>query len=310
MIKVKILCAWFCVFIPSASFAQFVEKGKSSGVFEEQTLPDTVNEVDWNRFGISAGILGSTIVGIHVLQYNSWWKDQRGPFHIYNDPDYKANFDKFGHGFGAYYASHFFQEAYTWSGFNAAQAVLLGAASACLWEFYVEIEDGFAKSWGFSPGDAIANILGAGFYVARNRIPLLQHLQYKWSYFPTPQLLEGSSETPGHGLNPIDDYGGQYYWAVTNIRGLLPEDWGCMDWLGLAFGVGGHNLDAIVYKDRTLSYYIALDYDLSKVIPESSIGIINFIRRALEYWHFPAPALRLHPNPRFFILFPLRMSIG
>lgn len=269
----------------------------------------TVREdIDWNRFAISTGILGAAIGGIHILQYNSWWKDQRGPFHIYDDQDYKVNFDKYGHGFGAYYASHFFREAFTWSGFDDGQAVLLGAVSACLWEFYVEIEDGFAKTWGFSPSDALADIAGSAFYVARNRVPFLRNFQYKWTYFPSEQLLNNHPDT----RNPIDDYSGQYYWMVANINGLLPKSWQGVvpDWLGLAFGVGGDNLDALDWSQRKLAYYIALDYDLSKVIPESKFGILNFIRRALEYWHFPAPAFRIQPDPRFFILFPFRMSIG
>lgn len=266
------------------------------------------NNIDWNRFGISAGILGAAIGGIHLIQYNSWWKNQRGPFHIYDDPDYKANFDKFGHGFGGYYASHFFREAYSWSGFEEGTAVLLGAASSCLFEFYVEIEDGFAKTWGFSPSDATANLIGAGFYVVRNRIPFMKNFQYKWTYFPSQELLNNHPDAH----NPIDDYGGQYYWGVVNINGILPTSWQGVvpDWLGLAFGVGGDNLGADDWSQRKLAYYISLDYDLHKLIPESNIGILNFVRRALEYWHFPAPAFRLKPDPRFFILFPLRMSIG
>lgn len=283
--------------------------------------PPEVNlrsEIDWNRFGIAAGVLSSSIVGIHIIQYNSWWKDQRGPFHIVYDADYKANFDKIGHGFASYYAAHFFREAYAWSGFGDGQATLLGAVSASLFEFYVEIEDGFARQWGFSPGDAIANIAGSAFFVLRNRVPIMQNFQYKWSYFPSKQLLDNRPDIPGQGLNPIDDYGGQYYWGVANINGLLPKRWqgAVPDWLGLAFGVGGDNLDAKEvpgpkpFANRKLAFYIGLDYDLAKLIPESDIGILNFIRRALEYWHFPAPAFRLRPDPRFFILFPLRMSIG
>jgi hypothetical protein len=270
--------------------------------------PPPGGAIDWNRFGISTGILGAAIGGIHLLQYNSWWKDQRGPFHIIEDHAYKANFDKLGHGFGAYYASHFFSEAYTWSGFDEESATLLGAASACLWEFYVEIEDGFARTWGFSPSDATADIAGAAFYVVRNRIPFMRNFQYKWTYFPSQDLLDHHPETH----NPIDDYGGQYYWGVANINGLLPKSWQGVipDWLGLAFGVGGDNLEARTYEERKLAYYIGLDYDLAKIIPESNIGILNFLRRALEYWPFPAPAFRLKPDPRFFILFPLRLSIG
>ncbi len=269
-------------------------------------------QVDWAKFGISTGVLGVSFLGLHILQNNAWWANQRGAFHVVEDPGYKNNFDKFGHTFGAYYTAHFFDEMYTWSGFDTAQSTLLGALSGALYEFYVEIEDGFARDWGFSPGDAKADVLGATFFVLRNRIDFLRNFQYKWLYFPSSQLISGKADIQDQTLNPLDDYGGQTYWITMDVNRMLPETakgyW--PKWLNLTLGFGGYNLDAPDFSNRKKAYYLGFDFEIEKIIPESNIGILNFVRRALGYWHLPAPAYRISPDPRFFILFPLRMTIG
>jgi hypothetical protein len=274
-------------------------------------------KIDWNRFGVATGILAASITGLHFLQ-KSWWADSdRTAFHITDDPGYEKNFDKFGHAFGGYYTCHFFYEAYSWSGMDNSQATLLAGISGALYEFYVEIEDGFGKSWGFSPGDAKADLAGAAFFVLRNKIDFLKNFQYKWLFYPSGDTLYFQNHS---SYNPIDDYEGQSYWFTADIHRMLPESakeyW--PKWLNLAFGIGGMNLESFdnnsptgnVYDKREKAYYIGLDFDLEKIIPESDIGIINFIRRGLSYWHFPAPAYRISPDPRFFILFPFRMTIG
>jgi hypothetical protein len=287
---------------------------KQQATADTLILRENDMDIDPGRLAASIAVVGSSIVGVHIIQYNSWWKDQRTDFHLYDDPDYEKNFDKFGHAFGGYVTSFFFDEAYTWAGFNKQQSVLLGAASSLLFELYVEIEDGHARDWGFSQGDMKANMAGSAFYVLRNTIPFMKNFDYKWSYIPAPK----NSDPNAHEVNIIDDYQGQSYWVTANINGLLPRSMQGVvpEWLNLAFGVGGYSLDAPTvpgddpYKDRKIAYFIGIDYDMEKIIPESSIGFLNFIRRGLKYIHFPAPAYRITPEPRFFILFPFKMSIG
>jgi hypothetical protein len=274
-------------------------------------------DIDWNRFAGATGGLAAAITALHIYQANAWWSDQRTDFHVFDDPDYKDNIDKFGHTFGGYYSAHFFDEAFTWSGFNPLQSAALGATCAALWELYIEVEDGFARDWGFSHGDAIADLTGAGFYFLRKQIPYLDNVKYKWMYWPSKQLLESRPDIPNQTQTFIEDYAGQSYWISLNVNGILPDVakpyW--PEWLNLAVGVADYSLDAPAdpirgFADRKKSWLIALDYDLGKLIPESDYRILNFIRRALDYWHFPAPAMRITPDPRFFILFPFRMSIG
>lgn len=271
-------------------------------------------EINWTKFGFATGSLAGGIAALHVYQANAWWSGQRGGFHLYDDPDYKDNIDKAGHAFGGYYSAHFFDEAFTWSGFNELQSAALGATCAALWELYIEIEDGFARDWGFSRGDAIADVVGASFYFFRKQVPYMDNLKYKWFYWPSEQMLNNRPDiaAPGHNMNFIEDYAGQSYWLSLNVHGILPESakpyW--PDWLNIAVGVADYSLSAPDFAGRKKAWMISLDYDLVKVIPESDIPFLNFIRRGLDYWHFPAPAFRLTPDPRFFVLFPFRMSIG
>jgi hypothetical protein len=303
------------------------EKNVESKTDSVTTLPHPIGQSVYRGDTISAsralgaGIgLGAAITALHIYQYNSWWKNQRVPFHVIEDPSYQANFDKAGHIFGAYYSSHFFDEAFTWTGMDSATSTLFGALCGAIWEYYVEIEDGFAASWGFSRGDAKSDLIGATFFLVRNRIPFMRNFNYKWFYIPTDKLLKNQPDIPGQSVNFIEDYGGQSYYLTMDIHGMLPESmkpyW--PSWLNLALGAGGYNInsvnldwrlgDAFIY--RKVAWYISLDYDMEKLIPESSIPFLNFIRRGLNYWHFPAPAYRFTPNPRFYILFPFQMSIG
>jgi hypothetical protein len=276
------------------------------------------SQINWTRFAIATGGLTATIAALHIYQLNAWWSEQRVPFHVFDDPDYKDNFDKAGHAFGAYYAGHFFDEAFTWSGMDSAQSTALAATCAALWELYIEMEDGYARDWGFSKGDAQADITGALFYLARNRVPFLRNFKYKWTYFPSKNMLRGEPDIPGQTLTVIEDYAGQSYWLSVNVNGILPESargyW--PDWLNLALGWADYSLFAPglpgpdAFRNRHKAWMLSLDYDVSKMLPETSSGLLNLLIRGLDYWHLPAPALRLTPDPRLFILFPFRMSIG
>lgn len=274
------------------------------------------SEVNWARVAIATGGLAAGITGLHIYQSNAWWSNNRAPFHVIEDDQYQAEFDKVGHFFGGYYSSYFFDEAYRWAGLDTAQSAVLGAFSGALWEFYIESEDGFAHDWGFSRGDAKSDILGASFYLLNNRIPFLRDFRVKWFYTPTTKVTEGKTDIPGHKPTIIEDYGGQTYYLRADVHHMLPDNMKSYwpSWLNLAFAVSGYNINAHYpdgsdnFADRKKAYYISLDYDMDKLIPESSIGILNFVRRALGYWHFPAPALRLSPNPKFFLIFPVSIT--
>ena len=278
--------------------------------------PADTTGVSWSRVGITAGTLSAAILALHIYQNNAWWANSRSKFHVIEDADYQADFDKMGHTFGAYYSCFFFDEAYRWAGLDSSQSALFGALSGALFEFYVEIEDGFAQDWGFSRGDAKSDILGASFYLLNQRVPFLRNFRYKWFYTPTSKLIKDKPDIPGQTVNAIEDYGGQTYYLSANVHNMLPEGlqnyW--PKWLNLALGVSGYDINSFdigsanVFDKRQKAWYIALDYDIDRIIPPSSSGFVNFILRGLGYWHFPAPAFRFFPSPKFFWLFPISIT--
>ena len=265
---------------------------------------------DMGRIALTGGGLVGGITALHIYQSNAWWSADRSPFHVIEDASYQSEFDKVGHMFGAYYSSFFFDQGYQWCGLDSAQSSLLGALSGALWEFYIETEDGFASAWGFSRGDAKSDITGAAFYLLNQRVPLLRNFRYKWFYFPTSKLTQNQPDIPGQSVTFIEDYGGQTYYLRGDVHAMLPESmkpyW--PSWLNLAVAVSGYNINEIGFDNRHKAWYLSLDYDMDKLIPESSYGFLNFLRRGLGYWHFPAPALRLYPTPKFFLTFPISIT--
>jgi hypothetical protein len=257
--------------------------------------PD-VSQWQWDRAAIVGGVLGATVTGIHIYQRNAWWEGQRGPFHFQDDPDYALNVDKAGHFYGGAFGSFLGQKSLEWSGASRSTAVWGGFAMGALFQLYVEFEDGFARDWGFSPGDAYANVLGAAWPVVQHYVPVASHFQPKFSYWPSQALIDGT-----HPGNAIDDYEGQTYWMGVHVHGLLPRSWQSYwpKWLGIALGVSIRNMPHFDPEadpgalQRNL--IIALDYDMREIIPGDT-WLLQALKEALNHIHFPSPAIRISPD--------------
>lgn len=276
-------------------------------------------KLDWGRIGATTGGLTAAILAIHIYQNNAWWANERSGFHVIEDPSYQADFDKCGHMFGAEYSSWVFDQAYQWAGMDSIQSSVFGALSGALWEYYVEIEDGFATDWGFSRGDAKSDITGATFYLLSQRVPILDDFRYKWFYTPTNKLLKDQPDITGQSVNIIEDYGGQTYYLRADVHALLPDDWKDYwpKWLNIGAAVSGYEINTAdvnspsgnIFDLRKKAWYITLDYDIEKIIPKTGIGFVDFLINGLSYWHFPAPAWRFYPNKVFYWTFPVNISI-
>jgi hypothetical protein len=252
----------------------------------------------WDRALIVGGVLGATITGIHMYQMNAWWKDQRTSFHFQDDNEYALNVDKAGHFFGGAVGTFLGRKSLEWSGASKSTALWGGFAMGALFELYVEFEDGFARDWGFSPGDAGGDVLGAAWPLAQYYIPGLDQVHPKFSYFPSQALLDGN-----HTGNMIDDYEGQTFWMGVHVHGLLPKDWKPYwpDWLGIAVGISVRNMpfrvdgNVIFNKPLERNVIIALDYDMTKIIPGDH-WLLVALKEGLNFIHFPSPAIRISPN--------------
>lgn len=247
--------------------------------------------IRWDHAAIMGGAVAVTITGIHLYQMNAWWKDQRTSFHFVDDAEYALNVDKGGHVFGGALAAWLGQKSLIWCGMSDHASVLTGSVLGALFELYVEVEDGYAKDWGFSRGDAYADLIGAAWPSVQHFVPYMEFVQPKFSYFPSREYRAGT-----HPGNMIDDYNGQTMWVGLHVHGMLPDSWKAYwpSWLGLAVGVsvrGMHITDAVPERNIILS----LDYDMTKIIPGDS-WFLTTLKEGLNYLHFPAPAIRISPG--------------
>ena len=144
-----------------------------------------------------------------------------------------------------------------------------------------------------------ANTVGAGYYLAQHYIPALENFTPKYQYVPAAWI-----GAPRLSTTWIDDYNSSTYWVGVNVHNLLPESaresWPA--WLGVAFGYGVDIDDA----RRARRYIVALDYDLTRILPEGG-HLWNWFRQTLNYIKLPAPAIEFSPSPKFVLLFPWKI---
>lgn len=255
-----------------------------------------------------AGVsLGYSVLIYTINQYyaNTWWKEDSnyvydGSFNVVQDNKYALNIDKLGHAYGSVIASHFISAGFEASGLDEESAVWIGAAGGLGMQLFVEIQDGFAPTdritgkpkWGFSPGDAISDILGAGYFVAKYYYPFLNNFQLRASYFPSKELLNGKK--PDNNFS--DDYEGQKMWLSFRMKNLLPESisdyWPSFLMLSLGYHVSGIG-DYYQQKVKPF-YYIAFDFDVETIPLYGKFWA--FIKNTFNYLHFPLPGIQISEN--------------
>ena len=258
---------------------------------EDNNYDPLRTEIDYTILGsLSALYLGSGI-GMHLYQQKAWWSDQKVPFHFTNDWAYARSIDKVGHFYGATLLAHAFSAGLEAANFSTKDSYLYSGIAALAFQMYVEIEDGFGPKWGFSPGDAAADFLGAAFSTSQYYFPYLKNFQMKISYLPSQKFRNGET------FSVIDDYEGQKYWLAFRMEELLPETaanfW--PDFLNLAVGYGVDKLDGVGGGDS--EFYIGLDFDAEQIPLHGKFW--QFIKNTLNYVHFPLPGIRISPDAAF-----------
>ncbi len=269
---------------------------------------------------LTASIFGTlyagAVVGLHINQRNAWWSGERGPLHAQEDWVSALQVDKVGHAFGGYYMSYMLGEFLMGAGFGWETATQMGAGLGFLYQLYVEIEDGQARAWGFSPSDIFANTTGVMFFLAQHYVPFLQYFTPKWQYTPSqwlgkPQIVRPSTF--------IDDYNSTTVWLSADVYNLLPREarayW--PSWLGVAVGYGGDAIDANTDPSRPpdeLSrrrVIVGLDINIVRLLPEGG-WFWNWLRQSLNMaLKLPAPAIEFSSTgTRGYLLYPFSISIS
>ena len=240
------------------------------------------------RLAIVGGLTLGTVTAIHIYQRNAWWLGPSSDFWFVNDWHVARNVDKLGHMYGAYLACNAFDYALQWSGIERHRSEVYGAMLAFAFQLYVETEDGFHTNYGFSPGDAIADIVGAMIPLAQTTFPVLENFRLKWSYFPSKTYRDALAE--GQARTFIDDYEGQIFWLAMDPH-FISRD-GFMKvvpaWLGLSVGAGVNNLNPS-RGGGDLVVYFSLDYNFRRI--ETASNFLRGLFSVLDFFHLPAPAI-------------------
>ncbi len=294
--KVGLLTAWFVIFstICAQSGAKSDSLSKIEAPLRLSFLSSNVKDSNPFEREINYPILGgigivtaSAVLAINHYYETTWWRENRTSFKFVNDWKYALWIDKFGHMLGTELIAHGFSSALEAANVGERSAVWMGAAGALAMQLYVEYKDGFGPKWGFSPGDAVSDFLGAAYYVGKYYYPDLKNFQLRFSYFPSKKMLEG--KMPDHNIS--DDYEGQKLWLSVRMNNLLPKKWASVwpDWLMLSFGYGVKNLDGRGGGEK--DFFLAFDFDAEELPLHGPIW--NFVKNTLNYIHFPMPGIRI-----------------
>ena len=270
--------------------------------------PRLHTEIKPVTIAIVGGVTLTSIIIMHISQSNAWWSGQRRSFHFQEDWISALQVDKFGHAFGGYTFSYLMDEALKTSGVDYNSAALFGSIYGLAYQTYVETEDGFAKTWGFSPSDWYFDFIGPAFYLAQHYVPALQNITPKWQYIPTEWTTKANLNRP---KTLFDDYNSTTFWYSLNVNNILPDNlkkyW--VPWLNIAIGYGADsdlkpNLLGPPDQQNIRRFVIGLDYNLVRLLPEGG-SFWNWFRQTLNYMKFPAPALQFSNGVvKFYLMYP------
>jgi len=245
--------------------------------------------------GLGAAYTGS-ILGIHLYQQNAWWSGDRGKFRVIDDWDYALSIDKVGHFYAPVILAHAFSVGLEAARVDYGTGIWISSAAALLFQLYVEFEDGFAKKWGFSPGDAIMDVAGAAYPVFQYYYPFLYNFQPRFSYLPTNLGKEGHNA--GQKLIVVDDYEGQKFWLSVRVNNLFGKEFEKFwpDFLMLTLGYGVRELDG--RGGGKSDIYIGFDFDY-ETLPLFG-PIWQMWKNTFSFIKFPMPAVRITNGIAFF----------
>jgi hypothetical protein len=256
------------------------------------------------RLALVCGAAASTLGASYIYLRNSWWKDDQIAFHFDGGPDlkYAVNLDKAAHFYGGLIAADLFYGALRWSNLSETAAIWTGVGLGAFVQIAIEMKDGYSPTWGFSVYDVGSGIAGSLFHAGQRSIPFMRNFDVKFSYAQHSDRYFHYLKTDGNGTWN-DDYVNQTYWLSCKVNNFLPKRiepyW--PDWLALAVGVGVD--ETLTGYDPSPSYpsgkgnielYLALDYDVTKILPFNS-QVWEAVKHYLNYFKFPAPALRVTP---------------
>ena len=268
-------------------------------------------KVNKKRVFIVGSSLAVALGGSYLYVQNSWWSEKQEPFHFDDGADltYALNVDKVGHFMGGLEAADVFSSSMKWAGMQEEKALWYGAAFGSGLQLAIEMKDAYAPYWGFSKWDLALGSAGSLFPVAQYYNNDLKAINFKFSYYKQSDIYWELDRQRGKEPNKYawqDDYPNQTYWLSVDVNHFT-ETCCWPDWLNLAIGFG---LDDTQYLNESNTkmggnneWYIALDYDIPKMLKKWNSPTGKKVKHWLNYIHLPAPTIRISPKLEFYPLF-------
>jgi hypothetical protein len=259
------------------------------------------------KFLLVASIVPITTGGVFIYFQNAWWKDQKTNFNwdMKYDFSYALSLDKMGHYWSSEISADFLKELFLWTGLKQRQSLLWSGIFISTCGGIIEMKDAFAPRYGFSPSDFAADVLGAFTPLFKDMCPVLKNFKIKWGYdlIHKPDKIYLYETLPwGRKSSFMDIYERHNYYISTDISSLLANSKfdAFPKFLNLAIGFSASNIIGQANKKAKFEVYFSLDWNLEKMNIAKNKKNIKKIIHYLDYYHFPAPAVRIRPNSKVY----------
>ncbi|GAA4752864.1 DUF2279 domain-containing protein [Flavisolibacter ginsenosidimutans] len=296
---------WIFLFLISATIAAHGQDSVSHRVVDSRP---NFTARKWLVGGATLGGYG----GSFLFLSTAWYKNYpRSSFHTFNDVGEWLQIDKAGHAWTAYQTSRFTTNMWRWTGVENNKALLYGTGSSLLYMLSIEYLDGHSAEWGWSWGDAGADVLGAALYASQELGWEEQRIALKFSSAPKTyaeaDLEKRADDLFGRSFQSrlLKDYNAQTYWLSANIKSFFPQT-SLPDWLNISVGYGADGMfggyenfaqsktnGQVTFDRRDIKryrqFYLAPDFDFTKIHTKSKM--LKSVFSALNVLKFPAPAL-------------------
>lgn len=278
---------------------------KNSGLenftLQKNNLKSTLHSKDKKQYKVNPwkiatlGAIGAGVfTGMHIYYSNTWWKDKVHYFKFAEDGYYARNMDKASHIYTANVFTVLTATGFEWAGVSPSKSLLYGAITSMAYETYIEINDGFAPNWGFDWVDMGANIAGALYPFLQNEVKPFRHINFKWSFKP-----EWIKKKTTNTDDLLDDYTNMTFWLSVNPMIALPKSITngkfYPKFLAFALGMSLQNASHVTGSTKAeTQWYISLDWDVNQLPGKSDF--MKKLKKILNFYHFPAPAVRISPS--------------
>ena len=277
-------------------FLQLIFAQNNTHHFKKEKLTNSI-------FGISTGLfLANSYID------DVWWGDQKTEFSFDSGRDaiYALNVDKCGHFMGGLIFSEIVSTSMYNSGIDMMSSNWIGGFSGSILQLAIEIKDAYSPYWGFSKVDLFAGSFGAFWPIFQYYHDPLKAMNFKFSYWNKSDHYQKLQLEMGNEINNLawqDNYINQTYWLTINMRKITNNE-AFPDWINIALGF---SIDDSQYLDQynrkqggKNEWYLALDYNISSLFKTTAN---NKILKWIDYFHFPAPTIRISPEFEWYPLF-------